>query len=112
MLRSIVTYISYLHINSGIERNGGRSHVGTAAPAVQASAARPGFRLSIIALNGGVGRRLARPTRAAVPPYVAVRTGSRKPLEVRGQKWAVTMRGNGHENLGHGQRAIKRVGEG
>src|SRR3984893_596728 len=68
MLRSIVTYIRYLHINSGIERNGGRSHVGTAAPAVQASAARLGFRLSILALEGG----------ARLPPLDSRGRGSRR----------------------------------
>src|ERR1700676_1102625 len=107
MLRSIVTYIRYLHINSGIERNGGRSHVGTAAPAVQASAERRGFRLAILALEGG----------ARLPPLDSRGRGSlrfgwvrlaKKALEVRGQKWAVAMGGNGPENVRHRQHSFKR----
>src|ERR1700704_5224935 len=37
---------------------------------------------------------------------------SAKALEVRGQKRGVPVRGNGHENRGHGQHPFKRVGEG
>ena len=51
-------------------------------------------------------------SRGAVPTWVAVRAGARKPLEVRGQKWAVAMGGNGHENLGHGQHSLECIGEG
>src|SRR5260370_39670383 len=93
MLRSIVTYISYLHINSGTERNGGRSHVGTAAPAGQASTARLGFRLSILALEGG----------ARLPPLDSPGRGA---LRVGWVRPAKGVRGSGPEIGGrHGRQA-------
>src|ERR1700676_2620730 len=93
MLRSIVTYISHLHINSGIERNGGRSHVGTTAPPRLSRRAQRAWVFVCPSSHSRAERGL-RPawTAGGGCPY-AVRSGWRKPLEVGGQKRGVAMGG-------------------
>src|ERR1700724_3401515 len=90
MLRSIVTYISHLHINSGTERNGGRSHVGTAAPPRLSRRAQRAWVFRFVHPRTQERRGGSRLdwTAGGGCPY-AVRSGWRKPLEVGGQKRAV-----------------------